>query len=175
MNEVYNFFYDERNRKVSYNINEVGIRVGLSAYRNISRLKLLGFKYSEYNEYLCHDICSYIFSDNIMAMLSLDVNCVDGVCSLVIRLYDNSFGSTPFYVEIFHIYGFYGIYDFVSGMTNEIRLLIPPEMVDYILNLESERDFDGIMQAFDNLIGVAICKLAKEINTADFKFMRWES
>lgn len=62
---------------------------------------------------------------------------------------------------------------FVNFSYKTMSMHIPFRMVDYILDLKSRRNFDGIMDAFDGLISEKLSGLVPEIYGFDVQLINW--
>lgn len=70
-----------------------------------------------------------------------------------------------FNVEFLGLYGF--------SISTNLELWIQPEMVDYIMNLKSHQDFDGLMSAFDGLLGDRLSEMTANLKPAKTDFISW--
>lgn len=68
-------------------------------------------------------------------------------------------------------------FDYISKSDNEVyvstnivKLNCPTVMISWLLNLRSERNFDGIMQAFDNLFSRDINKIVINVSRGRISF-----
>lgn len=179
---IYRFVYNDIDRSVKYMKQPVsGIKVEgfkeLSDYENVSKLKLLGF-YWKYN-FLTYDVCEYHIG-GFDIILALELEGDGSNCSLALKFFKD--GEEDIKIKSKCKYGFVDFDESDNYAINgklsfciipKFELFIPAEMIDYILSLESVHDFDGIMKAFDNLIGKDIGEIADGITGNELKFGEW--
>lgn len=150
----YAFLYDDEGRRVYFrpcsSFSSDIKRVPMTRYSDIAKLKLLGFRFEEFNNTFVSYVCRYIVDEVLYVAISLSVQYYSRECrlSLITLIDDHESLSAKD-----------NIYGFSSLFTDRVDLVIPSEMLDYILHLKSEHDFDGIMQAFDGLLGVNLYKI----------------
>lgn len=59
------------------------------------------------------------------------------------------------------------------GGDNYLEIVIPIPMLDYLMHLVSQHDFDGIMDAFSDYMGVELYKFVPNISSDEVKFDEW--
>ena len=64
-------------------------------------------------------------------------------------------------------------YGFTVGNIIPLYMLIPDKMADYILNLKSYGDFNGIMESFDNLLGARLNLFVANVPDAKVELDEW--
>lgn len=116
------------------------------------------------------NICVYSVGSFQIRMM-FDIN--RGACS--IRLFytgknAEELGEIPRGVGLsLEAFGFDGGF----GNKNSVELIIPFVMLDYLMNLASRHDFDGMMDSLDNLIGVDLYKFVPNIDVPIVKVDEW--
>lgn len=154
LDKGYAFLYDDKSRHVYFRpcttYSSKIVRVPMTRYNDIVKLKLLGFQFEEFNNTFVSYVCRYIVGDALYVAISLSVQYYSRECHLSLITLINGHESLSVKDNI---------YGFSSPFTDRVDLIIPSEMLDYILHLKSEHDFDGIMEAFDGLLGVGLYKI----------------
>lgn len=181
---TYRFVYNTEDRSVRYmKWSDIDFEVrgskSIAGYGITSKLKLLGFELDDFSDDLFYAVCSYYIGDVLISLLLVVKDGYDGNnCYILLKFFEMLSENllSAYFINSKELYNFDGIYGFDSGMTNKLRLHIPAEMVDYILNLKSRHDFDGLMQAFSGLIGTKISEIIevdKKIDVTRLRFNVW--
>lgn len=151
----YRFVYNTKDKSCKYMSKEASWRLNIqktleSKDVDINKLKVLGFKkvssYRKNDIVLVFPLCSYQINGDSCGM-SIHFFKIDKQESLTVE-FDRS--DIDFSLRGSSSFGIYG--------RSPLVLDIPIEMMQYLLHLYSIRDFDGIMQAFDNLFGVGLAR-----------------
>lgn len=166
----YHFLYNDEDKSVIYaspsyirsvEISNIVVQDDKSSF---NKYKLMFEKV--YDDFMYH-VCQYSV-DNIFIVMYL---CITGENSSIMLTFHDSDLST---IGVSCNNKFKNL-GFNCSLYYSKSLLIPFRMIDYILNLKSNGDFNGIMQAFDGIIGVDLYKFVSEINSSVVKFRSWEA
>lgn len=167
----YKFIYDDSDKSVKFrdDIEDVCVQIPFRRYENIGKLRLIGFEKPDLLNYYFYNICEYrvLCLDYVLDLfLLLKVNIL-GRCYVNVKFYNNETKACCNIISESLPFGFY------SGNPYILNLQIPPEMLDYILSLKSMYDFDGIMSAFDNMLGIGLLKVIDCLYVVDVQLKRW--
>lgn len=114
---------------------------------------LLGAVPSNYCDDLYFHLCDYLVG---ILRITLSIMIQDNTVSDMLVAVRGKLGAVNFHTVYLSDSALNSlpVHSFVSG--DGFRLGIPDKMVWWLLNLYSNRDFNGIMDSFDNLLGTRL-------------------
>lgn len=159
----------EVNKLYEYDIKIIGAKEWTGIKRggtNWGRLKLLGFTevFSNGASGLELIVCSWHVKKQLCSLIV----CVDNMDTYVVLDFEEYVVElTNYALRNIHLFSYY--HDFCKVIID-----IPFQMLRYILHLKSERDFDGLMSCFGDLLWKRVSDLFLDIKFENLWGVEWE-
>lgn len=162
----YRFLYNDTDKSVRYilssdtnniNIADKPIRDNKS---HLNKYRLFFGRVKEINQGYAYFVCKYKIG-NLPVVLTL-------------VLVERKARLTLFFLGDFEFVKETEEFGFINFGYKAMYLYIPFRMVDYILDLKSRHDFNGLMYAFSGLIGENLHNIVREVNSSEVKFDSWD-
>lgn len=165
----YCFVFNDNDKSVKYISQDCIKNVHMDTLKdnnvNIGKYKLF-FKLVmsvKPTPYFYYNVCKYSVGD-FSVILRLEVSEEDAYIVLLFARNDVPYAVTYRGAEV---------YGLKTSWNRQIYLKIPYKMVDYVLDLKSSHDFDGIMEAFGNLFGKDLHNFVVEIEVTKLEVETW--
>lgn len=164
----YRFIYDDEDKSVMFCQCDKNYQIiQFKSYESVSNLEEFDFKYNKIRGSWEKNLCKYSLGD-LVTTLCVGMNGEDyqrGRCYVKLYIFKKTGGQIK--LKVNHGYGFYDH----AGVN--LCHIIPLEMLYYLLRLHSDKDFSGIMTAFDGLLGEDLDKVLSGVVVSVVSLEEW--